>query len=101
MHIAHRVEQRRHLLLARANNRSICVARCRNTERCREIEILFSFRVPDVNAFGAFPHDRPRAVRFGEQHVARFVVAEQGERLAGVHEILTADKHGWIRMKDF
>ena len=41
-----------------------------DTERGGQIQIFFPFRIPDVNAFGAFPDNRPRTVRLDEQHVA-------------------------------
>jgi hypothetical protein len=70
MNIAHRVEQGSHLLLPGANHGGIRVARRRDAERRRQIEILLSFRVPDVNAFRALPNDGPRAVRFGTARCA-------------------------------
>ena len=55
MHIAHRVQQFGHLLLAGADDARVRVARRRDAERGRQVEILFAFRVPDVNASAPAP----------------------------------------------
>ena len=67
MHIAHRVQQFCHLLLAGFDDARIRVTGRGDAEGGGQIEIFFPFRIPDVHALGAFPNDRPRTVRFGEQ----------------------------------
>ena len=98
MHVAHRVQKFRHLFLSGADDGLVRVTGGGDAERGGEIQILFTFRIPDVNAAGAFPDNRPRAVGFGEQHVARFVGAERGDGFLGFH-FFTTDAHGCTRME--
>ena len=76
MHISHRVEQLRHLLLARANNLGIRMAGCCHAKRGGQIKILFPLGIPDMHALGTVPHDGPCAVRVNIGDVARLEVTE-------------------------
>ena len=77
MHIAHRVQQSRHLFLAGFDDIWIGVAGGGDAECAGQIQIFFSVGVPDKNVFGALPDNRPRTVRFAEQDVARLMFAQQ------------------------
>src|ERR1043166_9346072 len=59
MHIAHCVQQLRHLPLPGAHNSWIRVTCCRDAKCRREIEILFPVRIPNVNSARTFPNNRP------------------------------------------
>ena len=94
MHIAHRVQQRRHLSLAGTDHSRVRMPRRRHAERSGEVEILAAFRVPDVHAARTCPDDGPGAVRLHEGHVARLMGAEQGERFLGVQSVF----HPWLKL---
>ena len=79
MHIAHRVQQPTHLPLTGRHDARIRVARRRDAERRRQVQILASLRVPDMHAARPLPHHRPRAVGIEEGHVPRLVSAELDE----------------------
>ena len=98
MHVAHRVQEFRHLFLPGFDNVGIGVTGGGNAKRGGQVQIFFPFRIPDVNALRTLPDNRPRAVPFGEQHVTRFVIAQQPDGFLGFH-FLTTDGHGWTRMK--
>ena len=81
MHVAHGVQQPGHLYLPGLDDARICVTGGGNAKRGGQIEIFFPVGVPNVNVLGAFPNDRPGAVRFHEHNVARLVVAQQVKNL--------------------
>ena len=81
MHIAHRMKQLRHLLLAGMDHARIRMTGRRDAERSGEVEILFSFRVPNMNTTSTLPNDGPRTVGFHERDVARLVGAKQRQCL--------------------
>ena len=85
MHITHRVQELRHLLLPGFDDIGIRMASGGHAKGSGQIQIPFPRRIPDVNAAGAFPHDGPRAVWFDKKNIARFVVAQELERLARGH----------------
>ena len=59
MHVAHRVQEFRHLLLAGLDDSWIGMAGGGDAKRGGQIQIFFAVGVPDMNAFGAFPDNRP------------------------------------------
>ena len=77
MHVAHRVQQFRHLFLPGFDDVWIRVAGGGDAERGGQIQILFPVGIPDVNALRAFPDNRPRAVRFDESDISRFEITKQ------------------------
>ena len=89
MHIAHRVQERRHLPLAGADDARVRVPRRRDAERGRQVKILAALGVPDVNALRTLPDDGPVARRIEERDVARFVGAKVFEGLACGHGVFT------------
>src|SRR5262249_47990459 len=85
MDIAHGMSQFSHLALAGLHDARIRVPRGRNAKRGRQVEISISSCIPDLRATRPLPDDRPRAIRFDECHVARFVALEQVEDLERGH----------------
>ncbi len=85
MHVAHRVQQSGHLTLPGPDHARIGVTRRRHSESGGQVQIPFAVRIPDVNAAGPLPDDRPRTVRRNASDVPRFVLAEQLQNLAGAH----------------
>src|ERR1051326_2296552 len=49
---------------------------------------IFSPRIPNINALGSLPHNRPRTVRLNESDIRRFIIAQQFENLASSHWLL-------------
>ena len=84
MHIAHCVQQRRHLPLAGFDNPRVRMTRGSDAKRCGQIEIFFPLRVPNVRTFCALPNNRPRTGRFDERDVTRFVAAQEVECVLGL-----------------
>ena len=85
MNIAHRMQQRGHLFLPGRDNAWIRMAGSRHAKRGGQVEIPFSFSIPDMNSLGSFPNDWPRPVGLGEQNVPRFVLLQQLNDFARIH----------------
>ena len=81
MNVAHRVQKPLHLLLSSFNHPRISVSGCGDAEPRGQIEILFTFGIPDMHTARSFPHNRPRVVRLNERDVARFVKAQEFENV--------------------
>ncbi len=69
MDVTHRVQKRGHLLLSGFDDVWIRVTGSGDAERGRQIQIFFTFGIPDVNALGTLPNNRPCAVRIKESDV--------------------------------
>ena len=82
--IAHGMEERAHLALARANDGGIGMASGSDAERSGEIEVLAPVRVPNFRAARALPDDGPGLIRFDEEQIAAFPAAELLEDSAAV-----------------
>ena len=77
MNIAHGVEQARHLLLSRANYPGVRMPGGRDAKGSGQIQVPFSFRVPDMYSPGAFPNNGPTAFRIQMRDIPRFKLAEE------------------------
>ena len=66
MHVAHRVRQPGQLPLPGFDDARVGVAGGGDAKRGGQIEIFFAVGVPDIDIPGAFPDNRPRAVRFND-----------------------------------
>src|SRR5262245_44976650 len=87
MHVTHRVEQLRHLLLPGLDNSRVRVARRCDAESPGQVETPVAVCIPHVDALGSLPHDGPRAVPFNERHVARLELSKQSQNsFASTHE---------------
>ena len=84
MDIAHRMEQLPHLILAGAHNPGIRMARSGYAKPSRQVEVAFPVAVPNEDATGSFPDNRPGTVRIDERNVPGFIPAKQIKRLPGV-----------------
>ena len=74
MHVAHRVEQSRHLLLSGFDDVRIRMTGGGNAKCPGQIQILFPIGVPNVNVLGAFPDNRPRAIGFNMNNISRLEI---------------------------
>ena len=81
MHVAHRVQQFVHLALPGLYHAWIRMAGRRDAKGRCQIEILFTFGIPDMRVARPVPHHRPGTVRFDERDVARFVKAQEIENV--------------------
>src|SRR5436853_7629852 len=95
MNVAHRVQQFVHLALPGLYHAWIRMAGRRDAKRRCQIEILFTFGIPDMHTARSFPHNRPRVVRLNERDVARFVKAQELEDSPGLHRSFN---HRWTRI---
>jgi hypothetical protein len=77
MNVAHGMEEARHLLLSRANDVQICMPGGRDTKRCRQIQVSFSFSVPHMHPPRSLPNDGPSAFRIQMSDIPRFKLAEE------------------------
>ena len=84
MHIAHGMEQFRHLRRTSPDNARVRVAGRRHAKCCRQVQIFLPFRIPNMHAFGPLPDNRPRAISLDERDIARFVCAEQLKALSSI-----------------
>ena len=57
-----------------------------HTERGSEVEILFTFGIPNMHPTRAGPDDGPRSIRFDKSYVPRFVTAKERKCLGGGHD---------------
>ena len=89
MHVAHRVQQPAHLLLAGPDDTRIRVAGGGDAERACQIQVFFPVDVPDVNAFGVVPDNRPRAVSINKSDVPRLKVTKLLQDVSGVRHKFT------------
>ena len=81
MHVAHRVQQPGHLLLAGLDDVRIGVAGGGDAKRGGQIQIFFPVGVPNENTLGAFPDNRPRTVGFEKGDISRLEIPEQLQNL--------------------
>src|SRR3989449_588523 len=81
MHVAHRVQQFVHLALPGLYHAWIRMAGRRDAKGRCQIEILFTFGIPDMRVARPVPHHRPGTIRFDERDVARFVKAQEFENV--------------------
>jgi hypothetical protein len=73
MNITHRVQKFSHLSSGGRDDSRVGVTSRGDAESRRQIEILSSLRVPDVDALGPLPDNWPGTVGFLERHIARLV----------------------------
>ena len=89
MHVAHRVQQPAHLLLAGLDDPRIRMAGGGDAERAGQIQVFFPDRIPNMNAFGEFPDNWPRAVAFDEGDVPRLEVTQLLQDVSGFRHKFT------------